>query len=40
MIRAIERDAIAEHQPHVRDELLRAVIAWNVGIGLWLSGIR
>jgi hypothetical protein len=39
MIRAIERDTIAEHQPHVRDELLGAVIALNVGTGLWLGGI-
>jgi hypothetical protein len=39
MVRAIKRDAIAEHQSHVRDELLGAVIAWNVGTRVWLGGI-
>lgn len=38
MIRAIERDTVAKHQPHVRNELFSSVVTGIVGVGIWLGG--
>ena len=40
MIWVIKHDAVAEHQPHVRNELLCAIVTWIVGVGIWLGRIR
>jgi len=40
MVWAIKRDAVAEHQPHVRNELLCAIVTRIVGLGIWLGRIR
>jgi hypothetical protein len=40
MVWATKRDAVAEHQSHVRNELLCAIVTWIVGVGIWLGRIR
>jgi hypothetical protein len=40
MVWAIKRDAVAEHQLHVRNELLCTIVMWIVGVGIWLGRIR
>jgi hypothetical protein len=40
MVWAIKRDAVAEHQPHIRNELLCTIVTWIVGVGIWLGRIR
>jgi hypothetical protein len=40
MVWAIKRDAVAEHQPYIRNELLCTIVTWIVEVGIWLGRIR